>query len=145
MARRFRATVKMAVSREAAFDYLGDPRKRPEWQSSLRSVTLSDPGAEPHLAMSWVETMVIGVRPRMEIVQFQHPVVWAERGTWRGVEMTLGLTFEETDEGCLVVADGAIVGRHLYAVPAAVAGTLAGLAIGGDLRKAKKILERRTP
>ena len=145
MARRFRSTVAMAVPREVAFDYLGDPRNRPEWQSSLRSVTVSDPGAAPHQAMTWVETMVIGVHPRMEIVEFQRPVVWAERGSWRGVDMTLGLTFEETAGGCLVVADGAIVGRRLYAVPAVVGGALAGLAIGGDLRKAKKILERRTP
>ena len=88
---------------------------------------------------------MIGVRPRMEIVQFQRPVAWAERGAWRGVEMTLGLTFAEADEGCRVVADGPIVGRHLYALPATVAGRLAALAIGGDLRKVKKILGRRTP
>ena len=41
-ARRFRASVDFAVSREVAFDYLGDPRNRPEWQSSLLSVTLPD-------------------------------------------------------------------------------------------------------
>jgi len=143
MPRTFRASLDLAVSREAAFDYLGDPRLRPEWQSSLLSVTLPDRNVEPHLAMSWSETTMVGVRPRMEIIEFQRPDVWAERGTWRGVEATLVLRFEENGKGCRVVASGEIVGRQLYAVPAAVAGRLAGLAIGGDLRKAKRILERR--
>lgn len=140
----FRASVELPVPIEVAYSYLSDPRNRPEWQSSLRSVTVPS-DEEPHLGQRWQETMMIGVRPRMEIVQFQRPVAWAERGAWRGVEMTLALTFEETNEGCVVVVDGTIVGRHLYALPATVAGRLAALAVGGDLRKVKKILGRRTP
>ncbi len=143
MPRRFHASIDLAVPRDVAFDYLGDPRMRPEWQSSLLSVTLSDRDAGPSVAMSWRETTMVGVRPRMEIVAFDRPRVWAERGIWRGVEASLVLSFEERSEGCRVLADGEISGRGLYAVPAAVAGRVAGLAIGGDLRKAKKILERR--
>jgi hypothetical protein len=143
MARRFRAATNVAVPCAVAFDYLGDPRRRPEWQSSLRTVSLSDGDVEPHLGMSWTERTTIGVQPRMEIVEFARPDVWAERGTWRGVEATLVLRFEESDRGCRVVADGEISGRGMYAAPAAVAGSLAGLAIGSDLRKAKRILERR--
>ena len=133
----------MAVPREVAFDYLGDPRVRPQWQSSLRSVALPDRDARPGVGMSWRETTMVGVRPQMEIIEFDRPRVWAERGTWRGVEATLVLSFEERSEGCRVVADGEIVGRSVYAAAAAVAGRLAGLAISGDLRKAKRILERR--
>lgn len=141
--RAFRAGVDIAVPPAVAFDYLGDPRNRPEWQSSLLSVTLRDRSAEPHLAMAWRETTMVGVRPRMEITRFERPDVWAERGSWRGVEATLVLRFEERTAGCRVVADGSIGGRGAYAVPAALAGRLAGLAIGADLRKAAKILERR--
>ena len=126
-----------------AFDYLGDPRNRPEWQSSLLSVTLADRDAEPHLGMTWRETTMVGVRPRLEITRFERPSVWAEVGRWQGVEATLELAFEERSAGCRVVAEGAISGRHVYAAPAALAGRLAGLAIGADLRKAARILDRR--
>ncbi|WP_310526095.1 SRPBCC family protein [Nocardioides sp.] len=143
MARRFRATVDFAVPSSVAFDYLGDPRNRPEWQSSLLSVTLADRDAQPHLGQTWRETTMVGVCPRMEITRFERPDVWAERGTWRGIEATLVLSFEERSQGCRVVAEGDISGRRAYAAAAAVAGRLAGLAIGGDLRKAARILERR--
>ncbi|WP_107705320.1 SRPBCC family protein [Nocardioides allogilvus] len=142
--RRFRATVDFAVQREVVFDYLGDPRNRPEWQSSLLSVTLADRDAEPHLGMAWRETTMVGVRPRMEITRFERPEVWAEVGTWLGIAATLVLTFEERAAGCRVVAEGEISGRHAYAAPAALAGRLAGLAIGADLRKAARILDRRS-
>lgn len=85
---------------------------------------------------------MVGVRPRLEITRFERPDVWAERGGWQGIEATLVLTFEERSAGCRVVAEGDITGRHVYAAPAAVAGRLAGLAIGADLRKAARILAR---
>lgn len=143
MPRRFRASIDIDVPAGAAFDYLGDPRLRPQWQSSLLSVTMPDPTAGPHLGMSWTETTMLGVRPSMEIIQFERARVWAERGTWRGVEASLVLTFEERPAGCCVVADGEILGRGGYAIAAALAGRLAGVAIGADLRKGKRILERR--
>ena len=126
-----------------AFDYLGDPRNRPEWQSSLLSVTLADRDGEPHLGMTWRETTMVGVRPRLEITRFERPSVWAEVGRWQGVEATLVLAFEERTTGCRVVAEGEISGRHVYAAAAALAGRLAGLAVGADLRKAARILDRR--
>ena len=126
-----------------AFDYLGDPRNRPEWQSSLLSVTLGDRDEAPHLGQKWRETTMVGVRPRMEITRFERPTVWTEVGRWQGVEATLELAFEERNAGCRVVAEGVISGRGPYAVPAAVAGRLAGLAIGADLRKAARIMARR--
>jgi hypothetical protein len=106
-------------------------------------VTLADRTVEPHLGQRWRETTMVGVRPRMEITRLERPDVWAEVGTWHGIEATLVLTFEDRGTGCRVVAEGEISGRHVYAVPAAVAGRLAGLAIGADLRKAAKLLARR--
>ncbi|UUZ61533.1 SRPBCC family protein [Nocardioides sp. B-3] len=126
-----------------AFDYLGDPRNRPEWQSSLLSVTLADRDAEPHLGMTWRETTMVGVRPRLEITRFEWPSFWSEEGRWQGIEAKLALAFEERSSGCRVVAEGEISGRHVYAAPAVLAGRLAGPAVGADLRKAARILERR--
>lgn len=107
-------------------------------------MTLTDRTAEPHLGQTWRETTMVGVRPRMEITRLERPEVWAERGTWQGIEATLVLNFEERSVGCRVVAEGEISGRHVYAAPAAVAGRLAGLAIGADLRKAARLLARRS-
>ena len=106
-------------------------------------MTLVDRDEEPHLGQKWRETTMVGVRPRMEITRFERPSVWTEVGRWQGVEATLELAFEERHTGCRVVAEGLISGRGPYAVPAALAGRLAGLAIGADLRKAARILGRR--
>ena len=106
-------------------------------------MTLADRDAEPHLGMTWRETTMVGVRPRLEITRFDRPDTWAERGTWLGIDATLVLTFEERGAGCRVVAEAEISARHVYAPPAVAAGRLAGLAIGAYLRKAARILARR--
>lgn len=106
-------------------------------------MTLADRDAAPHVGMTWRETTMVGVRPRLEITRFDRPDTWAEHGSWLGMDATLVLAFEERTAGCRVVAEGEISGRHVYAAPAAVAGRLAGLAVGADLRKAARILARR--
>ncbi len=80
----FRASVDLPVPVEVAYAYLSDPRNRPEWQSSLRSVTVPA-DEEPRLGQRWQETTSVGVRPQMEITEMDPPLVWAERGWWRGV------------------------------------------------------------
>ena len=72
-----RATVELPVPVEVVFDYLSDPRNRPEWQASLRSVTVPA-GEEPHLGQRWQETTAVGVRPRLEIIEMDRPHVWTE-------------------------------------------------------------------
>jgi len=128
---------------EVAYAYLSDPRNRPEWQSSLRSVTVPA-DEEPRLGQRWQETTSVGVRPQMEITEMDPPLVWAERGWWRGVSATLTLGFARTPRGCRVDISGDVGGRGAWAVPAMVAGRLAGIAVAADVRKAGKILERRT-
>ncbi|KRF34965.1 hypothetical protein ASG94_12550 [Nocardioides sp. Soil805] len=127
---------------EVAYAYLSDPRNRPQWQSSLRSVTVPV-DEEPHLGQRWQETTSVGVRPQMEIIEMDPPLVWAERGSWRGVSATLTLGFARTPRGCRVEIRGDVGGRGVYVVPAAVAGRLAGLAVAADVRKAGRILAER--
>ena len=124
------------------FDFLADPRNRPEWQSSLRSVELFDDGP-PRQGFAWRETTMVGVRPSLTIIELDRPRVWAEHGTWRGVSATLRLDFDEAATGCAVLASGTVEGRGPWGIPAVAAGALAGLAIGADLRKAGRILEQR--
>ena len=127
---------------EVAYAYLSDPRNRPQWQSSLRSVAVP-PGEEPHLGQRWEETTSVGVRPRLEIVEMDPPHLWTEQGWWRGVEATLSLRFARTPRGCRVEVSGDVGGRGPWRVPAALAGRLAGIAVAADVRKAGRILAAR--
>lgn len=143
--RSFAATVEMPVAPEIAFDYLADPRNRPQWQSSLRSVGPIDAG-EPRVGMRWRETTVVGVRPRLEITEHSPYAVWSERGTWRGVSATLRLRFDPVETGgvgCVVQGRGEVRGSGPWAVPATLAGLLAGAAVAADLRRAAGLLAVR--
>ena len=140
--RHFTADVQLPVSAEVAFRYLVDPRNRPQWQSSLRSVEVPT-DEEPHLGQTWRETTSVGVRPRMETTALTPFRLWTERGTWRGITATLTLHFTDTPGGSRVRAEGDVDGRGAWAVPAATAGLLASTAIAADLRKAARILGGR--
>ena len=126
-----------------AFRYLCDPRNRPEWQSSLRSVDVPA-DEEPHQGQAWSETTSVGVRPRMETTELAPYRVWTERGRWRGVTATLSLHFTDVVGGCRVRADGEVTGTGIWALPAGAAGLLASPAIAADLRKAGRILAERS-
>lgn len=95
-------TVTFPVSCEVAFDYLADPTRRPEWQSSLARV--EDVDGKPRVGQTWVDVTRPGLRPRMETTVLDRPHRWAERGTWRGITATLVLEFAETPTGCDVSA-----------------------------------------
>lgn len=140
----FSAVVVVPHPPRRVFDYLADPRNRPEWQPSLMSVTLRDRG-EPGLGTTWRETTVVGVRPRMEITAFEPPTLWAERGRWHGVSATLALRFVPDGSGCRILADGEVLGSGPWALPARLAGRLAGKAIAADLRRAGRVLASARP
>lgn len=132
----------MPVSAEVAFRYLCDPRNRPEWQSSLRSVTVPA-DEEPHVGQAWRETTSVGVRPHMETTELVPFRVWTEVGRWRGVSASLTLHFTDVVGGCRVRADGELTGTGAWALPAGAAGLLASSAVAADLRKAGRILASR--
>ena len=129
----------MPVPAAVAFRYLCDPRNRPEWQSSLKSVDVAA-DEEPHLGQAWRETTSVGVRPHMQTTELAPYRVWTERGSWRGVTATLSLHFTDVVGGCRVRADGEVTGTGFWALPAGAAGLLASTAIAADLRTAGRIL-----
>lgn len=137
----FSASVEVPHPPETVFAYLSDPRNRPEWQSSLMSVTVRDRG-EPRVGMTWRETTLVGVRPRLEITELAPYRRWAERGRWYGVSATLALHFTAVPGGCRIDADGAVSGSGPWAVAALAAGRLAGRAIAADLNRAGRVLTR---
>lgn len=128
-----RIVVAMPVGRAEAFDYLADPRNRPHWQSSLRSVTDLGPGDPTAQGAAWTDvTVVPGVRPRMVTTRSEAPTLWAEEGTFGPFRARLTLVFEETSDGCEVTADFAV--RGLGVGP--LVSFASRRAVAADLRRA---------
>jgi hypothetical protein len=128
---------------EVAFDYLSDPRNRPQWQSSLRRVELLDD--EVALGQRWVDVTAPGLRPLMQTVELERPSLWSESGSWRGrVTAVLSLTFVPKGEGCSVHAEFSL---QLPRFPERLVGPLlrrlAPYAVQSDLRRAARILSGR--
>jgi len=96
--RRFGGRVQFPCDRETAFDYLVDPRRRPEWQSSLKRVSEVD--GEPRVGQTWVDETKPGIKPRMRTTELDRPARWSESGTWRFVRAELTLDLVETPAGC---------------------------------------------
>ncbi len=126
---------------EKVFRYLADPRNRPEWQSSLLSVTLLDRG-EPRVGMTWRDNTMAGVRPTMEITELVPFRLWAEESRWRGIDAALTLRFTAIARGCRVDALGSLTGEGRWSIPVRGAGKLAGPAIRHDLGRVEEILTR---
>jgi hypothetical protein len=125
-----------------AFRYLADPRNRPEWQSSLRSVELLDEG-EPRVGFAWRDHTAVGVVPRMEITELEQDVLWAETGQWHAIEADLTLRFSPHPVGCDVVVEFDVRGRGLLRPVGWVASRAGLLAVRSDLRRAGRLLEER--
>jgi hypothetical protein len=134
--------VAFGVPADVAFDYLVDPRNRPQWQSSLRRVVLVDDTVA--VGQRWVDVTSAGVRPAMETTRLDRPVVWTERGVWRGIEATLTLRFADVPDGCRVTAEFVVRGRGPARPLGPLLTRLATLAVPGDLRRAARILSERT-
>ena len=126
------------VTPEAAFDYLVDPRNRPQWQSSLARV--EDVDGSPRIGQTWVDVTTPGLRPRMETTHLDRPHRWTERGTWRGFAAELTLTFAPAPGGCEVDVDLSLRASGPARPLAAVLGALAPRAVRSDLRRAARLL-----
>lgn len=133
--RRLGGTVPFAVAPDVAFDYLSDPRNRPQWQSSLRRV--DDVRGEPGVGQAWIDVTIPGLRPVMSTTVFERPHAWSEVGTWRLVRASLELRLAATDTGC----DVAYAFRIDVAGPLGLAATAVSLpAVRADLRRAARLL-----
>lgn len=136
--RRFGGRVEFACDRETAFDYLVDPRRRPEWQSSLRRVSEVD--GEPRVGQTWIDETKPGLKPTMRTTELDRPSRWSESGTWRFVRAELTLDFAETATGCEVSYEFRI---HALGPLGAVASWMSGPAVGADLTRAAGLLGAR--
>ena len=136
-------SLEYAVPVGPAFEFLADPRNRPQWQSSLRAVEMIDDGV-PRVGMRWRDLTSAGVVPEMVITEMEHDLLWAETGRWKAIEADLTLGFAPLPSGCRVDVGFVVRGRGLLR-PVGWAATAAGLfAVRSDLRKAGRILAAGT-
>jgi uncharacterized protein YndB with AHSA1/START domain len=133
--------VAFDVPVEVAFDYLVEPRNRPEWQSSLRRVEGLD--GEPRVGQTWVDVTGPGLRPAMRTTALDRPTRWTERGTWRGVDAVLTLRFTPTTGGCVVSSEVSVGGRGPWGRLGPLIERAAALAVPRDLQRAARILSDR--
>ncbi len=134
--------VVVAAAPATVFDYLADPRNRPAWQSSLRSVELETDGP-PALGDRWRDRTAVGLVPEMTTTAFDRPRRWAETGTWRGITAVLDLGFGAVPTGTEVTARFGLTGRGPWRPVARLAELVAAPAVRSDLRRAARIVESR--
>jgi hypothetical protein len=136
--RDFGGRVEFDVTREVAFDYLVDPRHRPEWQSSLARVSAVD--GQPRVGQTWVDETRPGLKPRMLTTVLDRPRRWSESGTWRFVRADLTLSFYDSPRGCTVSYRFRI---HALGPVGLAISAVSQRAVGADLRSAARILSSR--
>jgi hypothetical protein len=132
-------TVRFDVPDAVAFDYLVDPRNRPQWQSSLRRV--QDVEGDVRVGQTWTDVTVPGLRPAMRTTVLERPRLWAESGTWRFVRADLTLHFTPVGgRACDVRFEFEI---HAVGPLGRAASVVSTPAVRGDLRRAARILAAR--
>ncbi len=124
------------------FDYLADPRHRPEWQSSLRRVELLTTRTTG-VGTRWRDVTWTGVRPEMRVITHEPQQAWAEEGTWGGLRAFLLIVFVEQGDETDLEMSVRLRGSGLWRLPAAGAGLLAPAALRSDLGRADRILAER--
>jgi uncharacterized protein YndB with AHSA1/START domain len=139
---RYGGRVEFEVPLEIAFDYLADPRNRPQWQSSLARVELLDGGA-PRVGMRWRDHTRARIVPEMEITAFDRPRVWAESGHWRGIRAVLSLDLSPSESGCSVEVGFQVAGRGLLRPVGWLTTRVGGRPVLADVRRAARILSER--
>lgn len=138
-----RFAVPLPVSSASLYDYLADPRNRPQWQSSLRRVEAITELA-PRVGAEWYDLTWPGLRAHLWISRAEPPAVWAEEASWRGLRASLELRFHaEGRHGTRVEAEVEVRGRGAWDRLARAAGLAAPYAVRADLRRAGTILARR--
>jgi len=116
------------------FDYLKDPRNRPEWQSSLRAVT--DVVGNGDVGTTWTDVTKPGIRPRLRVTDCVSPTLWIEEGEWRSIKARLIVQLRPHESGTLVKAIGDFTFPRLLTPAGWLLRYVTPAAIRADLRLA---------
>jgi polyketide cyclase/dehydrase/lipid transport protein len=131
---------------EAVFDIISDPRRRLEWQSSLRSVHVRSDGP-PRVGYAWYELTRGGLRFDLEITDFERPMHWAERGSGRLADARLDVRFEGLPgvsgaARTTVVLDVTVDFKGALKLVSPVVRRLMPVALRADLRRVEALVPR---
>jgi uncharacterized protein YndB with AHSA1/START domain len=143
---RWDAAVFVAAPRAKVFDYLSDPRHRPEWQASLDRVELLDEG-EPRVGMRWVDHVKVGPPFELQIIGMEPHDLWAEMGRIGPLRAFVTLLFQDetrsgVDGTCVRIV--ARVRGLRWAKPVGWLATgVMGLLVRVDLPRLTGTLEQR--
>jgi hypothetical protein len=148
--RRWDASVFVAAPRPVVFDYLADPRNRPEWQASLDTIELLDPLSreqEPYVGLRWIDRVKVGPPFELQISRLEPDQLWSEVGSAGPFTAYGTLLFEDETrdgrEGTRVDCIARVHGRGL-ARPLGPAATALGVAlVRVDLGRAARVLGAR--
>ena len=137
----------VAAPRPVVFAYFADPRNRPEWQASLRSIELLDPLApeeEPYVGLRWVDQVKVGPPFELQISRLESGELWSEVGSAGPFTAYGTLLFEDETRddvtGTRVHCIARVHGRG-PARPLGPAATALGVAlVRVDLARAARVL-----
>ena len=133
-------TETLAASVDAVFDVISDPRRRLEWQSSLRYVTLRTAGPA-RTGTAWYEVTHGGLRFELEITEHTRPSRWAERAQGRFADARIAVDFapgpSERTTSLVVTVEIDFKGPAALAAPI-VRATMPA-ALRADLRRAEAL------
>ncbi len=148
--RRWDASTFVAAPRQVVFDYLADPRNRPEWQATLDSVDLLDPlspDEPPYVGLRWVDKVKVGPPFELQISRLEPGRLWSEVGaagpfTAYGTLLFEDLTREGTT-GTQVMCIARVHGRGVARPLGPVATALGVALVRVDLGRAARVLAGR--
>lgn len=130
----------IAAPPEHVFQFFSDPRQRPRWQRSLSEVSMLTPG-EPGLGTRWRESPGGLGAVTLEIVAYEPPRQWAERGSSALGELELTLRFTPEGTGTRVTLSATLSFPSVLWIGARLIKPLIVREIRNDMARAARILE----
>jgi carbon monoxide dehydrogenase subunit G len=139
---RLSVTETLDAPVDAVFDIICDPRRRLEWQSSLRHVQVSTSG-EPRVGTSWREVTRGGLAFDLEITELERPSRWAERARGRFANARIGVDMEAVSAGTTRLSLAVEIDfKGLAKLSAPIVKATMPLALKADLRRVEGLARR---
>lgn len=133
---------RLEAPRLAVFGVLSDPRRRMEWQSSLRSLQMLTDDS-PRLGTRWRETTKGGVSFELEITTFAAPERWGESARGAVADAELMVEFQEADDATIVIVDVTVSFKGPFQALAPLVRLFMPLALSMDLRRVTALARAR--
>lgn len=139
---RFALERTLAVPLPDVYAYLAEPKNRPEWQSTLRSVEMLTEG-ETGIGTRWRENAIGFGTSEMEIVVFEPNRAWGERAKSPFGDAEVVLRFEPAGDGQEATRVRLEAALEVSRLVAPAARLVLSTIFRHDLARAEKIVRSR--